>query len=63
MSIRAFFNSVREGFRGIIRHPLVTVASVTTILLMLIIMSVFVIFSLNARNMMNKLSQRPPIEV
>ena len=30
---------------------------------MLIIMSVFVIFSLNARNMMNKLSQRPPIEV
>lgn len=63
MSIRAFFNSVKEGFRGIIRHPLVTVASITTILLMLIIMSVFIVFSMNARNMMNKLSQRPPIEV
>ena len=63
MSIRAFFNSVREGFRGIARHPLVTVASVTTILLMLILMSTFFIFSANARSMMKKLGQQPPIEV
>ncbi len=63
MSIRAFFNSVKEGFKGIYRHPLVTVASVTTILLMLIIMSVFFIFSANARVMMRRLSQQPPIEV
>ena len=63
MSVRAFFNSVKEGLRGIVRHPLVTVASVTTILLMLIIMSIFSIFSLNARNIMRKLGQQPPIEV
>jgi len=63
VSIRAFFNSVREGFRGIARHPLVTVASVTTILLMLILMSTFFIFSANARSMMKKLGQQPPIEV
>jgi len=63
VSVRAFWNSVKEGFRGIARHPLVTVASVTTIFLMLVIMSVFLIFSLNARTWMNKLSQRPPIEV
>lgn len=63
MSVRAFFNSVKEGFRGIARHPLVTIASVTTILLMLIIMSVFFIFSVNARNIMRKLGQQPPIEV
>lgn len=63
MSIRAFFNSVKEGFRGIARHPLVTVASVTTILLMLTIMSAFFIFSTNARNIMRKLSQQPPIEI
>ncbi len=63
MSIRAFFNSVREGFRGIARHPLVTIASITTILLMLIVMSVFFIFSSNARVMMRRLSQQPPIEV
>ena len=63
MSVRAFFNSVKEGLHGIWRHPLVTIASITTILLMLIIMSVFSIFSLNARNIMRKLGQQPPIEV
>lgn len=63
MSVRAFFNSVKEGFNGIFRHPLVTIASVTTILLMLIIMSTFFIFSLYARSIMIKLGQQPPIEV
>ncbi len=63
MSVRAFFNSIKEGFVGIIRHPLVTVASVSTILLMLVVMSAFFIFATNARNMMRKLGQKPPIEV
>ena len=63
MSIRAFWNSVREGFKGITRHPLVTIASITTILLMLIVMSAFFIFSANVRSVMRKLSQEPPIEV
>ena len=63
MSVRAFFNSVKEGFIGIIRHPLVTVASITTILLMLFVMSAFFIFATNARSMMRKLGQKPPIEV
>ncbi|MCQ2527872.1 MAG: ABC transporter permease [Saccharofermentans sp.] len=63
MSVRTFFNSVKEGFRGIVRHPLVTIASITTILLMLIIMSTFFIFSANARSIMRKLGQQPPIEV
>lgn len=63
MTGRAFINSIKEGFRGIIRHPLVTIASITTIMLMLIIMGAFYIFSVNARRIMTKLSQRPPIEV
>ena len=63
MSIRAFFNSIKEGFVGIIRHPLVTIASISTILLMLVVMSAFFIFATNARNMMRKLGQKPPIEV
>ena len=63
MTGRAFINSIREGFRGIIRHPLVTIASITTIMLMLLIMGAFYIFSINARMIMTKLSQRPPIEV
>ena len=63
MSARAFLNSIKEGFRGIIRHPLVTIASISTIMLMLIIMGAFYMFSVNARMIMKKLSQRPPIEV
>lgn len=63
MSGRAFLNSLREGIRGIVRHPLVTIASITTITLMLIIMSIFLIFSVNARGIMAKLSQKPPIDV
>ena len=63
MTARAFFNSIREGFRGIIRPPLVTMASITTIMLMLIIMGAFYIFSVNARRITTRLSQRPPIEV
>jgi cell division transport system permease protein len=63
MSIRAFMNSIKEGFKGITRHPLVTIASITTILLMLIVMSAFFMFSANVRSIMRKLSQEPPIEV
>jgi len=63
MSIRAFTNSIREGFQGILRHPLVTIASITTILLMLLLMSVFVIFSANARYIMKNVGQQPPIEL
>ena len=63
MSARAFINSIKEGVRGIVRHPLVTIASVSTIMLMLIIMGAFYLFSVNARMIMTKLSQRPPIEV
>ncbi len=63
MSIRTFWNSFKEGVQGIIRHPLVTIASVSTSLLMLLLMSVFFIFSANARFVMKKVGQQPPIEV
>ena len=63
MSIKTFFNSIREGFSSLRRHPFVTVASITTILLMRIILSVFFVFSANARVIMKKLGQQPPIEV
>ncbi len=63
MSFKTFFNSVREGFSSLRRHPFVTLASITTILLMLIILSIFFVFSANARVIMKKLGQQPPIEV
>jgi len=46
-----------------LRHPLVTIASITTILLMLLLMSVFVIFSADARYVMKNVGQQPPIEL
>jgi len=61
--IKTFFNSIREGFSGFKRHPFVTIASITTVLLMLIILSAFIVFSANARTIMKKLGQQPPIEV
>ena len=63
MSLRAFWNSFKEGFQGIVRHPLVTVASISTILLMLLLTSVFFIFSAKARYIMKKVGQQPQIEV
>ncbi|MBP5180728.1 MAG: permease-like cell division protein FtsX [Clostridiales bacterium] len=63
MIIKTLFNSIKEGFSGIKRHPFVTIASITVVLLMLIILSVFFIFSANARTIMKKLGQQPPIEV
>ncbi|HHT76483.1 MAG TPA: ABC transporter permease [Clostridiaceae bacterium] len=63
MKFRALLTSTREGIQGIIRHPLVTLASYTTILLMLLLMSVFLLFSANARYITKRVSQQPPVEV
>ena len=63
MRPRTILNSAKEGFLGIFRHPLVMIASVTTILLMLLIISLFTIFSANARAIMDTVKKEPPIEV
>lgn len=63
MKIRTFKNSIREGVANILRHPIVTIASVTTIALMLFILGSFSVFSINARSIMTRLSQQPPVEL
>ena len=63
MRSRTILNSGKEGLLGIFRHPLVMVASVTTILLMLLIISTFTIFSANVRFIMDNVKKQPPIEV
>lgn len=63
MRLSTIQNSIKEGFVNILRHPLVTLASVTTIALMLFIMGAFTGFSMNARTMMERLSQQPPVEL
>ena len=55
--------TLREGLRSIVRHPLVTLASISTIALMLILLGAFDIFSLNARQIMAQAGQQPPIEI
>ncbi len=52
-----------EGLRSLIRHPLVTLASMTTITLMLVLMGAFTVFSINARHIIEKAGQQPPIEI
>lgn len=54
---------ITEGLRSLVRHPLVTLASMTTITLMLVLMGAFTVFSVNARHIMEKAGQQPPIEI
>lgn len=54
---------ITEGLRSLVRHPLVTLASMTTITLMLVLMGAFTVFSVNARHIVEKAGQQPPIEI
>ena len=63
MRLSVIGHSLKEGLRSIIRHPLVTLASITTIALMLVLLGAFSAFSLNARQIMNRAGQQPPVEI
>ena len=56
-------HSLSEGFNNLVRHPLVTLASVTTIALMLFLLGSFTLFSVNARQMMARAGEQPPVEI
>lgn len=56
-------HSISEGIRSIVRHPLVTLASITTIALMLVLLGTFAVFSINARHIMTAAGQQPPVEI
>lgn len=63
MKLISVRHSIREGLRSLVRHPLVTLASVTTIALMLVLLGAFQVFSFNARQIMEHAGQQPPIEI
>ncbi len=63
MKLTLIRHSISEGLRSIVRHPLVTLASITTIALMLILLGTFTVFSINARHIMTIAGQQPPIEI
>jgi len=54
---------LKESIVNLVRHPLVTLASITTIALMLVLMGAFLIFSENANEIATNASQQPPILV
>ncbi|NCA98855.1 MAG: ABC transporter permease [Clostridia bacterium] len=56
-------HSLSEGFNNLVRHPLVTLASITTIALMLFLLGAFTLFSANARQMMARAGEQPPVEI
>lgn len=55
--------SLRDSWQNIVRHPLVLIASVTTVALMLLLMSFYVAFSLNAAHLVEVASKQPPIQL
>lgn len=63
MKLSMYRHSFREVLRNLVRHPLVTLASVTTMTLMLFLLGAFIVMSLNARHMVELAGQKPPIEI
>lgn len=56
-------HSLKEGFVSVVKHPLVSLATISTITLMLSVLGAFVIFSDNANRFAESASQQPPILV
>lgn len=55
--------SFKAGFQGLRRHPLLSIAAITTLALMLFLMSTFSVLSMNANHLSKVASQQPPIEI
>lgn len=53
----------RDGFKNLIRHPLILLASISTMVLMLILLGAFVLFSLNSAHLLKQAGERPPVEI
>ncbi len=63
MQVRTVVNSFKESLKNIIRHPLVTLASISTVALMLMLLGAFTVISLNAQHMIKEISQQPTVSV
>jgi len=55
--ISRLFRPVKEGFRGVIRHGAMSLSSATAVTLTLIIISLFLIFTVNVRQFTEGLEQ------
>lgn len=61
--ITGLLHSIAEGFRGLIRAKFSAFVSISTILLSLILIGVFVIFILNAQRLVNQIQSRLELEI
>lgn len=53
----------RDGFKNVVRHPLILLASISTMVLMLILLGAFMLFSLNSAHLLKQAGERPPVEI
>ncbi len=63
MKVNEWRYATKAGINGLIRHPLLSVAAVTTLALMLFLMSAFMAVSMNANHLSEVAARQPPIEV
>ncbi len=63
MRLITIAHSFKEGFLNIARHPLVTLASATTVALMLTLIGFFSAFTDNVRTIVEQAGQEPPVTV
>lgn len=53
----------RDGFVNLRRHPMILLASISTMFLMLLLLGSFIIFSLNASSLLKQAGEQPPVEI
>ncbi len=63
MKINVIGNTFREAGRGFTRHPMITIASITTVMLMLGVLGIFLLFTMNANFIVDKIGTEPPVQI
>ncbi len=63
MKTKGYRYAIRDGFVGIFRHPLVLIASITTMMMLLYMTACFFAFSTNINHLVNIAGQQPPVEI
>lgn len=55
--------AVQDGFVNLKRHPIVLLASITTMFLMLLILGVYMVFAANVLHLLERAGQQPAVEI
>lgn len=61
--LRIIGNTLKASVKNIFKNPLITLASLTTMTLMLMVLGAFFFFYVNANNIMEKVGQAPPVTI